>query len=130
MSVGPGSTGCPAGSSGTAAATRPEPAKERRNPWELDGKTGTWMGNLWKIYGKSEIYGKSMANGFLLGHVCFFGHLFVLTGHKWDYRSYKWGDLVLITGKGPQLYGFLEDILGEHPRIRELLRKNIIYIYT
>ena len=28
-----------------------------------------------------------------------YGHLLVITGYKWDYTCYKWGDLlVLITG--------------------------------
>ena len=33
-------------------------------------------------------------------------HLAVITGCKWDYTFYKWGDLlVLITDKWPEVYG-------------------------
>ena len=38
-------------------------------------------------------------------HSYSFGHLLVITSAQWDYTFCKWGFLiVLITGKGPQLY--------------------------
>ena len=36
-------------------------------------------------------YSVSEPENSLIGYHCSYGHLPVITGHKWDYTFYKWG---------------------------------------